>query len=45
MVTVTSVLLIAAAFAFGVALIVRGIRGMLRNFNAENPNNPNKGSN
>ncbi len=45
MVTVTSVLLIAAAFAFGMTLTARGVRGMIRNFKAENPDNPKKGSN
>jgi len=34
-VTVTSVLLIAAAFGFGVVMIVWGVRGMKRNFKAE----------
>ncbi len=48
MVTITSVLLIAAAFAFGVTLTVRGVRGMARNFkpgNPGNPGNPQKGNN
>ena len=35
MVTVTSVLLIAATFAFGTTLIVWGARGMARNFKPE----------
>lgn len=48
MVTITSALLIAAAFAFGVTLTARGIRGMARNFNPgnpDNPGNPQKGNN
>jgi len=44
MVTITSALLIAAAFAFGVTLTARGIRGIARNFKPENPDNPQKGS-
>ena len=40
MVTITSALLIVAAFAFGVTLTVRGMRGMVRNFKPENPDNP-----
>jgi len=34
-VTVTSVLLIAAAFAFGITLVIWGARGMARNFKPE----------
>jgi len=34
-VTVTSVLLIAAAFAFGITCVVIGARGMARNFKPE----------
>jgi len=35
MVTVTSVLLIAAAFAFGITFIIWGARGMAKNFKPE----------
>gem|GEM_PF-2745901 len=39
MVTVTSMLLIAAAFGFGTTMIVWGVRGMRRNFKAEKDQN------
>jgi hypothetical protein len=44
MVTVTGALLVAAAFGCGVILIVKGARGMARNFKAENPGKPHKES-